>query len=94
MSYQPTHELLKKYADVFVKFALRSGEGAKEGDVIFVQLPEIAKPFYIPLQESILEAGAIPIFEYLADGVTKHYYEKATIEQISFYPDTYITGKV
>jgi aminopeptidase len=90
MSYQPNNQLLKKYADVLVKFALRSGKGAKPGDVIFVALPEAAKPFYIPLQESILEAGAIPMFEYLADGVTRNYYEKATMEQINFYPDRYM----
>jgi aminopeptidase len=93
MSYQPSPELLKKYADVLVKFALRNGEGAKKGDVIFVQIPEYAKPFYLPLQESILETGAIPIFEYFADGVAKNYYEKASEEQISFYPDIYMNGK-
>ena len=92
--YQPSQELLKKYADVLVKFALRSGEGAKKGDVIFVSLPEVAKPFYLPLQEAILEAGAIPMFEYLADGVARNFYEKASMEQISFYPDIYMTGKV
>ena len=86
--------LLKKYADILVKFALRSGKGVKKGDVVFVQLPECAKPFYIPLQQSILEAGAIPIFEYLADGVAKHYYDTATMEQINFFPDKYLKGKV
>ncbi|MEI8252365.1 MAG: hypothetical protein WCG25_01110 [bacterium] len=54
--YKPSYELLKKYADVLVKFALRSGEGVKKDDVIFIQLPECAKLFYLPLQKSILEA--------------------------------------
>jgi leucyl aminopeptidase (aminopeptidase T) len=88
--YTPTPELLKKYADVLVKFALRSGEGAKPGDVIFVDIPEAAKPLYIPLQQAILEAGAFPIFQYHADGVNRSYYETATMEQISFLPDIYM----
>jgi leucyl aminopeptidase (aminopeptidase T) len=88
--YQPSPEILKKYADVLVKFALRSGKGAKKADVIFVSLPECAKPLYIPLQNAILEVGAIPIFDYLADGVTRNYYEKATMEQISFFPRAYL----
>jgi aminopeptidase len=92
--YQPSNEILKKYADILVKFALRSGEGAKKGDVIFVQLPECAKPFYLPLQQAILEAGAYPFFEYLPDGVAKSYYEQANDDQLSFYPDIYMSGKV
>jgi len=62
--------------------------------VIFVQLPECAKPFYLPLQKSILEAGAHPIFEYYPDGVSRHFYEHAADEQISFYPEHFLHGKV
>jgi len=54
--YQPSPALLKKYADVLVKFALRGGKGVKKGEAVFVQLPECAKPFYLPLQKAILEA--------------------------------------
>lgn len=92
--YQPSPELLKKYADVLVKFALRGGEGVKPGDVVFVQIPECAKPFYLPLQQSILEAGAHAIFEYYPDGVARHFFEQATQEQLVFYPEHYLHGKV
>ncbi len=92
--YQPSSELLKKYADVLVKFALWSGKWVNKGDVVFVQIPECAKPFYLPLQQSILEAGAYPIFEYYPDGVARNFYENASDEQISFYPQAYFDGKV
>lgn len=92
--YTPSETILKKYADVFVKFALRGGKGVNPGDVIFVQIPECAKAMYLPLQKSILEAGAHPIFEYLPDGVAKHFYEHASDEQISFYPSHFLHGKV
>ena len=38
--YQPSSEILKKYADVLVKFALWSGEWVKKWDVVFVFIPE------------------------------------------------------
>jgi len=41
----------------------------------------------LPLQKSILEAGAHPIFEYLPDGVAKSFYENASQEQLVFYPE-------
>lgn len=66
----------------------------KKDDVIFVQIPECAKPFYLPLQKSILEAGAHPIMEYLPDGVAKHFYEHANDDQITFYPSHFLHGKV
>lgn len=90
----PSYDLLKRYADVLVKFALRNGEWAKAWDVIFVQLPECAKPFYLPLQKAILEIWAHPIFEYLPDWVSKHFYENSNNDQITFYPSHFFNGKV
>jgi aminopeptidase len=87
--FLPSDELLKKYADVLVKFALRSGDGVKKDDVVFVQIPECAKPFYLPLQKAILEAGAHPIFQYLPDGVTRHFFDHAQDHQIIYYPKAY-----
>lgn len=94
MTYTPSDELLKKYADVLVKFALRSGEWVKKDDVVFVQIPECAKHFYLPLQQSILEAGAHPIMEYIPDGVAKHFFDHANNDQISFYPSHFLHGKI
>lgn len=94
MTYIPSYELLKKYADVLVKFALRSGEWVKKDDIVFVQIPECAKAFYLPLQKAILEVGAHPIIEYLPDGVSKHFFEHANDDQIMFYPSHFLHGKV
>lgn len=94
MWYKPSYELLKKYADVLVKFALWSWEWVKKDDVIFLQLPECAKAFYIPLQKSILEAWAHPIFEYIPDGVARHFFENANDHQLTFYPSYYLHGKL
>jgi len=92
--FTPNYDLLKKYADVLVKFALRNGKWTNKDEVIFVQIPECAKPFYLPLQKAILENWAHGIFEYLPDGVARHFYENASDQQIRFYPSHYLQGKV
>jgi len=94
MVYIPSDEIFKKYADVLVKFALRGGKWANKDETIFVQIPECAKPFYVPLQRAVLEAGAHPIMEYLPDGVAKHFFDHANDDQIVYYPSEFFHGKV
>lgn len=92
--YTPSETVLQKYADVLVNFALRRGNGIKKDDVVFVYIPECAKPLYLPLQKAILQAGAHPIFEYQADGVSKYFFEHANDDQITFYPKHLLHGRV
>ena len=87
--YIPSLEILEKYADVMVNFALRWGEWINPWDVVFVQIPECAKPFYIPLQTAILKAWWHPIMQYRPDGVDRNFYEFASDEQLSFVPEAY-----
>ena len=87
--YTPSKEILDKYANVMVNFALRGGKWINPWDVVFVQLPECAKPFYIPLQTAILKAWWHPIMQYLPDGVARNFYENASDEQLSFVPEEY-----
>jgi aminopeptidase len=90
----PTKEILKKYADVMVKFALWSGEGAKEKEVILLQIPESAKEFIEPLRAAVLEIGAYPIIDYMPEGISKSYFEQASDDQLQFQPKDYLLSKV
>ena len=94
MPYTPPSELLKKYADVLIKFALNSGEGIKPGEVVYIVVPECAKPMYIPLQQSVLEAGGHPIMSFLADGVQAAFLNTANPEQLSFFAEHQMRGLV
>ncbi len=47
--YQPSPDILKKYADVLVKFALWSGKGVQKGEVVYLVVLECAKPILEPL---------------------------------------------
>lgn len=87
--YTPSKKVLDKYAQVLVNFALRNWKWIKKWDVVFVYIPECAKAFYIPLQETILKAGWHPIMRYLPDGVSRNFYERASKEQLEFLPEAF-----
>ena len=87
--YTPNSEILEKYANVMVNFALWGWKWINKWDVVFVQIPEAAKPFYIPLQTAILKAGWHPIMQYIPDGVDRNFYENASDEQLSFVAEAY-----
>ena len=67
MSYQPSEELLEKYADVMINFALNGGEGVKNGEVVQLRVSEVAKPLLVALRRAVLKAGAHPIIFYTPD---------------------------
>jgi len=95
MSYTPSQELLEKYAHVLINFALNSGEGVKPGEVVQVQVPEVAKPMYVPLRNTILKAGAIPLMQFLPDDVqAADFYEIASDQQLDFFLHDYSKGLV
>ncbi|HTZ41652.1 MAG TPA: aminopeptidase [Candidatus Omnitrophota bacterium] len=92
--YQPSEEILEKYADVLVNFALNSGNGIKRGEVVILQVPECAKPLLIHLRRAVLKAGANPLVHYLPDGMQREFFELANEEQLRFFPDKYLKGRV
>lgn len=95
MTYQPSPEILKKYADLLIKYALNSGGGVKPGEVVQVIVPECAKPMYVPLRTSVLEAGGIPLMQFHPDGVdAAGFFEQANPEQLTFFMEKYYRGLV
>lgn len=94
MSYTPSDTILEKYARVLVDFALGGGTGIKPRDVVFLQIPECAKPILIPLRRAVLKSDGYPLLHYLPDGVDRDYFQHASDEQLSFFPGKYLRGKV
>ncbi|MPM69773.1 Aminopeptidase PepS [bioreactor metagenome] len=77
-----------------VNFALNSGKGVKKGEVVFLQVPESAKPLLVSLQRSVLKSGAHPIIQYLPDEMSKEFFELASEDQLKFFPATFLKGRV
>ncbi len=94
MSYQPSKELLEKYADVMINFALNGGEGVKKGEVVQLRVSEVAKPLLVALRRAVLKAGAHPIIFYTPDDFAREHYELASDEQLSFFPKKFLKGLV
>ncbi len=94
MSYQPSEELLEKYADVMINFALNGGEGVKKGEVVQLRVSEVAKPLLVALRRTVLKAGAHPIIFYTPDDFAREHYELASDEQLSFFPKKFLKGLV
>jgi aminopeptidase len=92
--YCPSTKLLDKYADVLVNFALNSGHGVKNGEVVFLQVPESAKPLLVSLQRSVLKSGAHAIIQYLPDDMSREFFELANDDQLKFFPATFLKGRV
>ncbi|MCA9478700.1 MAG: aminopeptidase, partial [Nanoarchaeota archaeon] len=92
--YVPSKEILDKYADVMINFALNGGEGVKPGEVVLITVPESARPFYDSLYEVAIKAGAHPMMRLIAQGNELFFYENATTEQLSFFPLKYYQGLI
>jgi aminopeptidase len=94
MTYIPVKKYLDRYADILINFGLNGGKGVKKGEVVFLEVPECAKPLLLSLYKVVLEAGAHPVIQYLPDGIDPHFYSHAGEDQLSFFPAKFLNGKV
>lgn len=93
--YTPSDTILERYAAVLVSFALNNGTGVRKKETVFVQLPECAKPLYVPLRNAILRAGAYPIMQFLPDDIdAAGMYSLMNDDQLDFFPAAYYKGMV
>jgi aminopeptidase len=93
-SYQPDQKTLNRYAKVLINFALNRGEGIKKDEVVFLQVPECAKPMLLALRKTILSTEAHAIIQYLPDHMGREFYQLASQKQLEFFPKKYLKGIV
>lgn len=91
--YEPSREVLRKYAEVLIKFALNSGKGIQANDVVQLVVPDIAKSLAHELHNVVLEAGGHPMLRLIATGLEKDFYELANEEQLKFFPESYMKAR-
>ncbi len=104
MTYRPSDEILRKYADVLVNFALGGGKGIKKGEVVRVSGAESSKPLYTAVCNAVIAAGGHVLGNYSpddeqgdrrrAESFTRFFYEHASDEQIRFFPKKYLKGLI
>ncbi len=92
-TYIPSEEVLEKYADVLINFALNSGHGLQADEVVELVVPDVAKPLALHLQNMVLKAGGIPLMRLMPTGFDKDYYSLATPKQLAFFPERYYEAR-
>jgi aminopeptidase len=93
-AYIPSQKILNSYARVLINFALNSGEGVKSGEIVECIVPDVAKPLARELQNVILEAGAHPMIRLLPTEFEKDFFDRASADQLTFFPKNYLKSKV
>jgi aminopeptidase len=93
-TYTPSIEILEKYADVLVNYALNSGAGVKKGEVVICVAPDVAKPLLLALQNTLLKAGAYPMIRMSPTGFNKDFYILASEDQLKFFPKKYLLERI
>lgn len=92
--YVPSKEILRRYAEVLVKFALNSGQGVKPGEVVEVVVPDAAKALALELHNVILEVGAHPMIRLTPTGFEQDFFSRANDEQLTFFPEKFLKARV
>jgi len=90
--YQPSQEILQKYATVLVEFALNDGDGIRKDDVVFLatQVPGI--PLAKEVYRSILKSGGLPVVQIIEDDFKLVNLQEGSDGQIAFFPEKYYRG--
>jgi aminopeptidase len=97
--YKLNDDLLKKYAQVMVHYALNNGNGINKGDTVYLVAQECAKDLFIAIAKEVYAAGGNLITQYLPDNIrqtslTRFLLQNGTDEQVSFFAAPYWKGIV
>ncbi|MCU0609531.1 MAG: aminopeptidase [Chitinispirillaceae bacterium] len=90
--YQPSQEILEKYAAVLVNFALNDGMGIKKDDVVLVGGQVPGMPLIKEVYRAVIKSGGYPIVNLLEDDLTLIKLVDGTDEHLSFFPEKYYRG--
>lgn len=94
MIYKLNDDLLKKYAQVMVHYALNNGKGINKGDTVYLVAQECAKDLFIAIAKEVYAAGGNLITQYLPDNIrqtslARFLLQNGTDEQVSFFAAPY-----
>lgn len=98
--YKPSKEILEKYADVLINFALGSGKGIKKGETVYIICEEYAKPLFLELRKAVWRAGGHVITSYRPSNdaeynVDRDFFEHALQEhQHEYFPYEHMKGLI
>src|SRR5580704_2892537 len=92
MTYWPDGEIVERYAELLVRFALANRRGVARGEVVLISAAEDAKPMFVALRDAVLRAGATCIADYTPTGVARAAIELASLDQLATFHRAYYRG--
>jgi aminopeptidase len=92
-------DLLKKYAQVMVHYALNNGKGIEKGDTVFLVGQECTKDLFMTIAKEVYSAGGNLISNYLPNNLQENslarfLLQNGSDEQIGFFATPYWKGIV
>jgi len=90
--YQPSQEILRKYASVLVNFALGSGDGIKNNDVVLIVTQTPGIPLAEEVYRTVLRGNGHPLLNIIDDDFKRILLAEGSDPQISFFPEKYYRG--
>ena len=92
-------DLLKKYAQVMVHYALNDGKGINKGDTVFLVGQECTKDLFMAIAKEVYTAGGNLITNYQPNNVrdnslARFLLQNGSEEQITFFATPYWKGIV
>ncbi len=92
-------DLLRKYAQVMVHYALNNGKGINKGDTVFLVAQECSKDLFVAIAKEIYSAGGNLITHYQPNNIRENslvrfLLENGSDEQVGFFAKPYWQGIV
>jgi aminopeptidase len=93
VSYTPPPEILERYADLLVGFALGDGGGVRPGEVVRVAAQESARELFCAACRAVWRAGGNVLGDYRTDdSLQRDFFELASEAQLEHFPERYWRG--
>jgi aminopeptidase len=91
--------ILKKYAQVMVRYALNNGKGINKGDTVFLVGQECAKDLFMAIAKEVYDAGGNLITNYQPNNIrdnslVRYLLQNGSDEQLGFFAEPYWRGIV
>ena len=99
MSYEPSQEIVERYARLLVNFALGNGEGIRPGDTVRVVGAEETKPLFAEVCRAVWRSGGNVLYQLDPTqderfNLERDFYELAGDEQLDHFADKYRRGLI
>ena len=99
MSYEPSQEIIERYAQVLVHFALGDGAGVQPGETVRVVGSEETKPLFAEVCRAVWRTGGnvLQQLDMRQDerfNLKRDFYELASDAQLEYFPASYRRGLV